>query len=267
VFDSIFEDGMQGLIVNADDFGFSPEIIDGVCEAHMNGIVTDASILVRSPYASQAISMASRINLPVGLHIDFVTPYSNSAKQELGPNGHLTQELFHREFNDQITSLFSTEELLILQEEIRDQIEEFKALSGQLPSHLDYHFGLHFLPDVMFIYLMVSIQYKLPVRWGVQYAGRNPIVLAPARLCDRFRGVKNGSIETFTDLLQEPWEGVLEVLCHPGYFTPNGLFDSYNQEREYELKILTDPRLKTEIKQMGIKLVNYPWLKAHGNSS
>ena len=40
---------MQGLIVNADDFGFSQEIIEGVCEAHVNGIVTDASLLVRSP--------------------------------------------------------------------------------------------------------------------------------------------------------------------------------------------------------------------------
>ncbi len=123
---------MQGLIVNADDFGFSPEINEGVCEAHLKGIVTDASLLVRSPYASQAIQMATRINLPLGLHIDFVTPYSNSARQELGPNGHLTQELFNRERNDQITSLFSTEELLILQDEIRDQIEEFKAAIGNL---------------------------------------------------------------------------------------------------------------------------------------
>jgi predicted glycoside hydrolase/deacetylase ChbG (UPF0249 family) len=255
---------MQGLIVNADDFGFSQEINEGVCEAHVNGVVTDASLLVRSPYASQAIQIADRINLPLGLHIDFVTPYSASGRDELGPEGHLTQELYNREFNLQVTSLFSCEELLILQDEIQKQIEEFKALARQLPSHLDYHYGLHYLPDVMFIYLMVSNQYQIPVRWGVQYAGRNPIVLAPARLCDRFRGVKNGSIETFTNLLHEPWEGAMEIICHPGFFTPNGFFDSYNQEREYELKILTDPRLKAEIERMNIQLVNYNWLKEHG---
>ncbi|OGN94892.1 MAG: hypothetical protein A2Z71_06260 [Chloroflexi bacterium RBG_13_50_21] len=256
---------MHGLIVNADDFGFSQEINEGVCEAHVSGVVTDASLLVRSPYALKAIQMASRISLPVGLHIDFVTPYSSSTTQELWPNGHLTQELYNREFNHQVTSLFSTEELLNLQQELRNQIEDFIALAGHAPSHLDYHFGLHFLPDVMFIYLMVANQYQLPVRWGEQYAGRNPLILAPARLCDRFRGVENGSIETFTDLLKEPWEGVLEVLCHPGYFSPNGLFDSYNQEREFELKILTDPRLKAEIEHMGIQLVNYNWLKEHGS--
>lgn len=254
---------MQGLIVNADDFGFSQEVNEGVCEAHVNGVVTDASLLVRSPYATQAIQMADRINLPLGLHIDFVTPYSASARDELGPEGHLTKELFNREFNLQITSLFSCEELLIIQDEIRKQIEDFKTLAGQLPAHLDYHFGLHYLPDVMYIYLMISNQYQIPVRWGVQYAGRNPIVLAPARLNDRFRGVQNGSIETFTDLLQEPWEGVMEIICHPGFFTPKDLFDPYNQEREYELKILTDPRLKAEIEHMGIQLVNYNWMKEH----
>jgi hypothetical protein len=257
---------MQGLIVNADDFGFSQQINQGVCEAHENGIVTDASLLVRSPYAPQAIEMANQINLPVGLHIDFVTPYSASSRKELGPNGHLTQELFNREFNDQVTSLFSCEELLLIQDEIKSQIEDFIAIAGHSPSHLDYHFGLHFLLDVMFIYLTVANQYHLPVRWGVQYAGRNPVVLAPARLCDKFRGVKNSSIQAFTDLLQEPWEGELEVLCHPGYFTPNGFFDFYNQEREYELEILTDPQLKTEIEHMGIQLVNYNWLQEHGNS-
>ena len=254
---------MQGLIVNADDFGFSQEINQGVCEAHVNGIVTDASLLVRSPYAPQAYRMAQQVNLPLGLHIDFVTPFSATARQQLGPNGHLTQELFNREFNHQVTSLFSSEELIILQDEILVQLEEFKALTGQLPSHLDYHYGLHFLPDVMFIYLTISNQYKIPVRWGVQYAGRNPIVLAPARLCDRFRGTKDGTIQSFTDLLQEPWDGVLEIICHPGFFTPYDLFDPYNRERECELKILTDPRLKAEIERMGIQLVNFNWLKEH----
>jgi hypothetical protein len=257
---------MQGLIVNADDFGYSQEIIEGICEAHVNGIVTDASLLIHCPYASQAIQMANRINLPLGLHIDFVTPYSASASQELGPHGHLNHELFNREFNSQITSLFSAAELLTLQNEIRNQLATFTQIAGRLPSHLDYHFGLHFLPDVMFIYLQVASEYHLPVRWGVQYAGRNPIVLAPACLRDQFRGAKDAGIDTFTDLLIEPWDGIMEVSCHPGYFTPNGLFDPYNQERENELKILTDPKLKIEIENMGIQLVNYDWLQAHGST-
>lgn len=258
---------MRGLIVNADDFGFSQEINEGVCEAHVNGVVTDASLLVKTPYAHQGVMLANRVNLPLGLHIDFVSYYAASSNPELGPNGHLTRELLNREMNHQITSLFTTEELLFLQDEIRKQIEEFKTLTGALPTHLDHHFGLHFLPDIMFVYLNVAYEYDLPVRWGVQYAGNNPLVLAPARLCDSFRGKKNASITTFLDLLREPWEGAMEVMCHPGYLTTQALIDTYNQEREFELKVLTDPQLKTEITKMGIQLVNYKWLKDHCESN
>jgi hypothetical protein len=256
---------MKGLIVNADDFGFSQAINEGICEAHVTGIVTDASLLVRSPYAEHAIRLAKQVDLPVGLHIDFVTPYSQEHGNELGPNGRLATELFNREFNNHITSLFTCAELLKLREEIRSQIEDFCLIAGRKPSHLDYHFGLHYLPDVMVIYLLIAQEYGLPVRWGTQYAGSNPLVLAPARLCDGFRGIETGGLELFLSLLKDPWEGVLEVLCHPGYHTPDGLVESYNLEREYELKTLTDPNLKAEISRMGIQLVNYDWFRENGS--
>ena len=41
---------MKYLIVNADDFGISPEVTKGIIEAFKNGIVTDTSILICSPY-------------------------------------------------------------------------------------------------------------------------------------------------------------------------------------------------------------------------
>ena len=41
------------LIVNADDFGQSPGINRGVIEAHENGIVTSASLMVRWPAAAE----------------------------------------------------------------------------------------------------------------------------------------------------------------------------------------------------------------------
>ncbi len=257
---------MRFLIVNADDFGFSQPINEGVCEAHGKGIVTDASLLVRSPYAQNALEMAQKAGLPVGLHIDFVTPFAQSQAPEFGPNGRLLHELFNREYKKKIRGLFTSAELIKIRQEIRKQIEDFRQMAGRLPSHLDYHFGLHFLPDVMAIYLFVAEEYNLPVRWGVQYAGCNPLVLAPARLCDRFRGREQGSVDLFLSLLQEHWHGVLEILCHPGRFTPEGLADGYNREREYELQALTHPGLKAEIEAMGIELVNYDWLNANRGS-
>ncbi|PYS69828.1 MAG: hypothetical protein DMF73_14065 [Acidobacteria bacterium] len=46
------------LIVNADDFGQSPGINRGVIEAHENGIVTSASLMVRWPAAAEAAQYA-----------------------------------------------------------------------------------------------------------------------------------------------------------------------------------------------------------------
>jgi len=257
---------MKFLIVNADDFGFSQEINAGVCEAHQRGVVTDASLLVRSPHARHALGLAKNAHLPVGLHIDFVTPYVQRTSPDFGPKSRLARELFNREFNQESPGEFTPQELLRIHDEMRGQIEDFRKMAGRLPSHLDYHFGLHYLPEVMAIYLPMAEQYRLPVRWGAQYAGGNPSVLAPARMCDRFRGVQVGGVEQFLDLLKEDWTGVLEMVCHPGYYTPVGVVDGYNMQREYELQTLTHPRLKAEIEQLGIQLVNYDWLNEHRGS-
>src|SRR5512139_1221359 len=116
---------MQYLIVNADDFGFSQPINEGVCEAHQKGIVTDASLLVRSPHAQHAIHLAQKAALPVGLHIDFVTPFAHSGAPDFGPESRLLQELFNREYKNEIMGVFSCEELLKIRDELRRQIEDF----------------------------------------------------------------------------------------------------------------------------------------------
>ena len=160
---------MKFLIVNADDFGFSQEINEGVCQAHQTGVVTDASLLVHSPHAQHALWLANKANLPVGLHIDYFTPFAHLKAPEFGPQSRLLRELFNRESNMEVKDVFSSAELLRIQDEMCRQIEDFRKMAGRLPSHLDYHFGLHYLPEVMTIYLFVAEQYRLPVRWGAQW--------------------------------------------------------------------------------------------------
>ena len=60
------------LIVNADDFGQSRGINRGITEAHEQGIVTSASLMVRWPAAPEAAAYArSHGSLSLGLHFDF----------------------------------------------------------------------------------------------------------------------------------------------------------------------------------------------------
>jgi chitin disaccharide deacetylase len=255
---------MKKLIINADDFGFSHPINKGIIEAFTLGVVTDTTILIHSPFAREALSMAHEVDLPVGIHIDFVSEFSeqnhSSKAGYLGPQGRLVRELFIREYQKKIDHLYSCEELITFRDEIRGQVDSYLKYTGSKPSHLDYHFGLHYLPDIMAIYITVAEEYGIPVRWGRQYAGINPYRKSPDLFCDHFRGTPDASISTFLSLLQTPWDGVMELCCHPGYYTPNGLPDSYNKEREYELAVLTNPGLLEHITALGIQLVNYNWL-------
>ena len=59
------------LIVNADDFGQTHGINQGIIKAHEHGIVTSASLMVRCPAAiNAAIYSKKNPTLGVGLHID-----------------------------------------------------------------------------------------------------------------------------------------------------------------------------------------------------
>jgi predicted glycoside hydrolase/deacetylase ChbG (UPF0249 family) len=253
------------LIVNADDFGFSPQVNAGILEAFTHGVVTDTSVLIFSPHAANGLKMAKEVGLPVGVHVDFVTPFIEnrhpSQKSFFGPNGLLARELYEREFQKRVTHPFSCEELIAFRDALRYQVETFVKLAGNLPTHLDYHFGLHHLSEIMAIYVLVADDYSIPVRWGEQYAGKNPYLKSPQLFVDGFRGLPDGSVQDFTRLLDCPWSGTLEICCHPGHFTPQGLPDSYNQEREYELSVLTEPHLKEAILAQDITLVNYNWLR------
>src|ERR1700712_989871 len=61
---------MRGLIVTADDFGAALTVNEAVEQAHVEGILTAASLMLSGPAADDAVARARRLpNLGVGLHI------------------------------------------------------------------------------------------------------------------------------------------------------------------------------------------------------
>jgi hypothetical protein len=68
---SAADESERSLIVNADDFGQSHGINQGVAIAHTDGIVTSASMMVRWPAVSEAVVWArAREGFSLGLHLD-----------------------------------------------------------------------------------------------------------------------------------------------------------------------------------------------------
>jgi predicted glycoside hydrolase/deacetylase ChbG (UPF0249 family) len=64
---------MRCLIVNVDDFGDSRSVNRGKVEAHKQGIVTSASLMVDRPGAPDAAEYArQRPELGLGLHVELL---------------------------------------------------------------------------------------------------------------------------------------------------------------------------------------------------
>ena len=60
------------LIINADDFGLSKSISDGIIEGIKAGYITSTSVMVNMDYAEYAIKEAVKNNIDcIGLHINF----------------------------------------------------------------------------------------------------------------------------------------------------------------------------------------------------
>src|SRR5688500_6925233 len=93
---------MKYLIVNADDFGYSPGVNRGIIEAHQNGIVTSTSVMVNSVAADEAGDLIKYPGLAGGLHY---VPGINTD----------------------------------IEAEIRHQIEVFVSILGKPPTHIDIH--------------------------------------------------------------------------------------------------------------------------------
>ncbi len=68
------------LVVNADDFGRTAGVSQGILEAHLNGIVTSTTVMANLPGAAQAVRQAlvEAPNLAMGVHLNLTqgTPIS-----------------------------------------------------------------------------------------------------------------------------------------------------------------------------------------------
>src|SRR6185503_13650054 len=62
---------MRELIVNADDFGLTRRVTQGILDAHRDGIVTSTTLLANGGAFGDAVSMSRRApQLGIGVHLN-----------------------------------------------------------------------------------------------------------------------------------------------------------------------------------------------------
>jgi predicted glycoside hydrolase/deacetylase ChbG (UPF0249 family) len=224
------------LIVNADDFGQSPGVNQGVIEAHEHGIVSSASLMVRWPSAVEAAAYSrAHLSFSVGLHLDL-------GEWTYQAGGWMP-----------LYEVVPSNDLEAVKDEVYRQLATFHRLVGKDPTHIDSHQHVHLREPVRTVLLQISHKLAVPLRHcspNVCYRGN--FYGQTAEGTPRPGAV---SVEGLINILAMLSPGFTELGCHPGM--GNDIDSLYRDERVEETRVLCDPRVRAAIAAMGIQLRSF----------
>jgi chitin disaccharide deacetylase len=259
------------LILNADDFGFTRDVNEGIVEAHRFGILTATTLMANGAAFDDAVARAhENPTLDVGCHVVLV-----EGRSVLDPSRALPATV-----KDLIRTLMRRE--LPVYEEIAAQLRKVSA-AGIHPSHIDTHKHTHLLPPVLDAVARAAREFDIPwVRrpfdFGIdgraramqRIAAMGMRVMRPRfataldglRTTDYFPGSQiTGTLNAarLEDTLERLPEGLTEFMCHPGRLGPElrNARTRLKESRAIELAALLSPETRLAIERRGIELVNY----------
>lgn len=240
------------LIVNADDFGLTPGVSEGILAAHRHGIVTSTTVLVTAGPSRDLLARAADAGLGLGLHVNLT----------LGKPITRARSLVDRDgrfVRDPRRAAARAAERDV-REEIEAQVERFRRLTGRLPTHLDTHHHVGLYPPVREIVLEVARALRLPVR-SQDDGARARARTAGLRTPDQFFGESGpGAYWTAARTLahlRALSPGVSEFMTHPGRFDDALGYSRYGRQREVELVGLGSPAARAAVHALGIALCHF----------
>lgn len=254
------------LIINADDFGFTRDVNDGIVDAHREGILTATTLMANGDAFEHAVNLARETpSLDIGCHLVIV-----QGQSVLNPDRTLPPTL-----PDVVAALLRG--TLNVYEEFAAQITKIRA-AGIQPTHLDTHKHTHLLPPVLKAITRAARDFGIPwVRKPVDFstgpslmskliALRKPALTRAfkgLRTTDHFAGFQiTGSLTeaSLISTLESLPEGITELMCHPGRLGPElqASTTRLKESRRIELEALTSPRVKAVIADRDIRLTGYP---------
>ena len=137
------------VVVNGDDFGYSPGVNQAIITAHKQGILSSASLMVTGSAFDEAVSLARQhLGLAVGLHLVLVCGSSALPPREIPFLADASGRFSDNPVKAGLAYQFSRPARLNLALEIRAQLERFRSTGLEL-SHVDGHLHMHSHPVVM----------------------------------------------------------------------------------------------------------------------
>jgi len=262
---------VRKLVVNADDFGFTRDVNQGIVEAYRDGILTATTLMANGPAFEDAARLAKENpGLDIGCHLVLVgSPFPETVAK--------------------LTAAVALGRIRIY-EELSAQVRRIVD-AGLAPTHLDTHKHTHLLPPVLAAVARISGEFGIPwVRRPFDFPFHPRGVSAGKRAVSRAFGLVRGRFErvlakhgcrstdhfagfeitgrfdaaSLVELIRALPEGSTEFMCHPGRCTaelraaPTRLKES----REHELRSLTAPEVRAALRETGVELTTYRELSA-----
>ena len=263
------------LVVNADDFGFTPDVNEGIVEAHCRGILTATTLMANGDAFDHAVRLARETpSLDIGCHLVLIGGRSLTSGAALPATvPQLLAALARREIRPY--------------QELRAQVSKILQ-TGLRPSHLDTHKHTHLAPPVLDAVARLSEEFG--VRWvrrpfDFPLDAMSGIVPPLKRLTSRMLGLLRrrfhrvlerqgcrttdyfagfqitGRFQTkeLVRLVRILPEGSTELMVHPGRCGPalRAARTRLKESRERELEALTSPEVREALTQAAVELMDY----------
>jgi hopanoid biosynthesis associated protein HpnK len=152
---------ISDIVFSADDFGLTESVNEAVEQAHRDGVLTQASLMVAGSAAADAVTRAQRMpGLRVGLHLVLVEGASvlgHAALPDITePDGRFGRD----QARLGVRYFFSPAARRQLAAEIRAQFMAFRA-TGLALHHVDAHKHMHLHPTVAGLLIEIGREFGL----------------------------------------------------------------------------------------------------------
>lgn len=273
------------LVVNADDFGFTPDVNEGIVDAHCRGILTASTLMANGDAFDDAVRLLREApSLDIGCHLVLIGGRSLVSGRQLPASvPQLMAALARREIR--------------AYEELRAQVLRIVD-AGIRPSHLDTHKHTHLAPPVLDAVARLAEEFDIrwvrrpfdfplnALRGAVPWMKRwtsdalclmrrrfhRVLTRHGCRTTDHFAGFQiTGRFRTeeLVRLMSVIPEGSTELMCHPGHCGDalRNARTRLKESRVRELEALVAPETRQATERHGIELVNYRTLDARALES
>jgi predicted glycoside hydrolase/deacetylase ChbG (UPF0249 family) len=270
------------LVVNADDFGFTPDVNEGIVEGHRRGILTATTLMANGDAFDHAVRLARETpTLDIGCHLVLI------GGRSVVTGGPLPRGV------PQLLAALARREIRVY-EELAAQVRRIVD-AGVRPTHLDTHKHTHLAPPVLDAVARLGEEFG--IRWvrrpfdiplnalrgtvprtkritsgGLSLMRRRfkrVLEKHGCRATDHFAGFQiTGRFRAaqLVQLFATLPEGSTELMCHPGRCGEalRGAKTRLKESREHELEALVAPEVREALERNGIELVSYRGLEASG---